>query len=104
MLPDKTRIRRPGPDGDVELSISYAEQRPDPPALLPENKDAGGDGDGDTWEDDWDDADWDDEGPDAKAETEATPQPAPPVKKPMPAVFRLDASGLTNRGDLCQKK
>jgi hypothetical protein len=106
LLPARTLIRRPGRRGEQVVDIAYEQQRPDPPALLGSSggADAGGDG-GDTWEDDWDDDEWEDEG-EAPPEKEATPpapaSPAPPAERPIPAVFQLDASGLSKRGDLCR--
>jgi hypothetical protein len=111
MLPAGTQIRRPGRRGEVVVDISYAEQRPNPPGLGldpldPDEGDGDDDGDGgdDGWGDEWEDEEWDES--DAQHEAPAEPaeaSPSPPTAgDPIPAVFRLDAAGLSKRGDLCR--
>lgn len=109
-LPAKTHISSPGAKGDVELTITYEEQRPDPAALLgAPTGDGDGDGDSDTWDDNWDDDEegWEDgeEGDGEDGGETAPPDPEPePKAAPIPEVFQLDASGLKKRGDLCRPK
>ncbi len=120
-LPAKTIIRRPTPKGDEVLVIRYVDQKPNPPALMPHSGDGGdaggGDGGGedgpDTWEDDdggdWDDEGWDDETAEGEVPPAASSDPPeasgpPPTelgRGPIPRVFQVDGTGLTDRGDLC---
>ena len=116
-LPAKTVIRRPTPKGDETLTIRYVDQKPNPPALMTQSGGDGGGDDGggddagpDTWDDDgggWDDEGWEDEDeagnvPDGVDPPEGSgPAPTPAGRGPIPPVFQVDGTGLTDRGDLC---
>jgi hypothetical protein len=106
VFPDETVIRRPAAngDGEVALSITYLEQRPDPESLSGKVDEGGDDG----WEDDgWEDDDgWDDDGESERSEppSRQAPTEAADLGPPIPNVFVLDGSGLTPRGDLCRTK
>jgi hypothetical protein len=108
LLPRRTQIRQPEPDGKGEmvLNVSFQTQIANP-ALGGELSsdpppDDGDDDDGDTQPanagDGWDD-DWGDEG---EASEEAdVPEPSPAPKAVIPPQFRGNPTGLTPRGDLC---
>lgn len=109
LLPRRTQIRQPEPDGkgEVVLNVSFQTQIPnpalggelssDPP---PENED-GEDGEdaqpanaGDGWDDDW--------GDDEESGGDAATDEAPAAPKAIiPPQFRGNPTGLTPRGDLC---
>jgi hypothetical protein len=119
VLPKRTIVEQP--DGEASkrkrrrkkdvlaLVIDYKEQIPNPPI-------AGGGAQGDTWdENDWDDDEgWENDGESSGGDTaeagakpgdEPTTNPADPDPKPAADIapaFRLNASGLTPRGDLCR--
>ncbi|HVH98936.1 MAG TPA: hypothetical protein VM869_09505 [Enhygromyxa sp.] len=121
ILPAKTQIRRPKPNGKGELvvTVSYQKQIPnprfggelsaDPPVDTVDGEEQPPNA-GDTWEDDWEDEEgWEDaEAPEgesrpAPAETAPEPEPQPKMVKPpeIPPQFRGNPTGLTARGDLC---
>ncbi|KIG14551.1 hypothetical protein DB30_06699 [Enhygromyxa salina] len=112
VLPAKTQIRQPKPNGRGEavINVSFQKQVPNPQlggelSADPPPDDAGPGGEdganaGDEWDDDWgDDADpaggdSDDGSVDAGADAE----PRPPA---IPVQFVGNPTGLTPRGDLC---
>lgn len=116
VLPAKTQIRRPKPNGrgDLVITVSFQKQIANPQlgGELPADPPPGVDGEenpvnaGDSW-DDWDDED--DEGWEnadgTESEPDGAPAPAPkPVEKParvIPQQFQGNPTGLTPRGDLC---
>jgi hypothetical protein len=115
LLPAKTQIRRPKPNGKGELvvNVSYQKQIPnpsfgsgelsaDPPIDVVEGDDEAPPNAGDTWEDDWDDEE--DQAPGEPSEP-VEPRPAVTREKAqppeIPPQFRGNPTGLTTRGDLC---
>lgn len=116
LLPAKTEIRQPKPNGRGEqvLHVSYQKQIPNPPlggelsSDPPPDTGEGSGGDelpanaGDSFDDDWgDDEGWED-GADAGAGDEAGDDAtAPAPAETIPAQFIGKSTGLTPRGDLC---
>lgn len=122
ILPAKTQIRRPKPNGKGELviNISYQKQIPnpsfggelsaDPPVDVVDGEEEPPPNAGDTWEEDWDDEEgWEDAEGDATEQPpsdapESARKPEPVEEEPPPAIppqFRGNPTGLTARGDLC---
>jgi hypothetical protein len=90
VLPGQTEIRRPDGTGELVLTIDYERQRPEPADLAD-----GTEPPPDTWDDDWED--------EADEPTAGATRPeTDPSSSTIPAIFRLDASGLASRGDLCR--
>jgi hypothetical protein len=101
VLPRRTTIRAPIPDGELELVIDYAQQRPDPGELAGDAPAAA-----DPWEEgEWEDADaGEDADADAGEHAGETPPPDAGAADPLPPVFRIDGAGLPSRGDLCARR
>lgn len=102
ILPAKTQIRRPKPNGRGEMvvTITYQKQIPNPSLggeLSPDSPldDEQPPNAGDDWEDDWGDEGEEEE---AGAADQVEPQPRVPE---IPPQFRGNPTGLTARGDLC---
>jgi hypothetical protein len=131
VLPERTRITSPSKRGETLVVITYRERNLKPAfakATTPSGDDGGQDDGGgeDDGGDDWGGGeDWGDENEgwenaegDAPAEGDTgAPEPAPtegdseppkdtappkPVRSPVPSVFKIDGTGLTDRGDLCR--
>lgn len=122
LLPERTRITSPGRRRDNLVVITY-KGRNIHPAFAQTTGDGGDDGadggadddgGGDDWGDDggWeneDDGGWENAEDDGGSEPEPKPEPPPepkpePKPNPIPAVFRIDAAGLTPRGQLCKSR
>ena len=120
LLPAKTEVRSPkSKRGRNRVVITYRERDSNPPWAVPSSGDAGGgdeagdEGPGDEGgADDWgDEDDWEDEEDEAPAPEAPAPGAAAleteaqgPANSNIPAVFRLEASGLQKRGDLCGRR
>jgi hypothetical protein len=113
ILPAKTEIRRPKPNGkgDLTVTVTYQKQIPNPTlgGELSSDPPVDGEGEGeeqppnagDTWEDDWDDEGWEDGGEAPEPEPEPKPEPEKKAPPEIPVQFRGNPTGLTPRGDLC---
>lgn len=126
ILPGRTKVRAPGKRRNHLIVLAYKERVANPPwaTSAPSSSDSGGPGDsgddgGDSgdWEDngDWEDeGGWEDEEPaePPPAQTPAAPSgvlaavidASAPATAPstVPGVFKIEANGLPNRGDLCK--
>jgi hypothetical protein len=109
ILPAKTQIRQPKPNGKGELVITVTFQKQvanpelggvlssDPPLEAVEDGEAPPPPNaGDSFDDDWGD-----EGSDETDDEIAEPEPVTPKPAEIPAQFRGNPTGLTARGDLC---
>lgn len=128
-IPTKTVLKREGPKGAVEVTIKVLERIDNPPVILRYGKSGdGGEGgeEGDPFEEGgWEDPEaesedvWDEEGwEEVPGEDDSEAAPAP-TNEPsfvmtiqqtpsestdaIPPVFKLTASGLPERGDLCRR-
>ncbi len=130
VLPGRTRIRAPGKKRDSVIVIAYKDRIANPPwSTAQPTNDGGDDGGDDTsddggWENGSDDGGWENEedgGWENADKPEAPPAEAPPpsgvlasvlqstspstadaAASPVPAVFKIEPAGLTDRGDLCR--
>lgn len=120
-IPTKTVLKREGPKGAVQVTIKVLERIDDPPAILKYGGGGGEDGDDPFEEGGWEDPEaesedvWEEEGWEEVPEEGAEPANAQPSfvmtiqqtpsspDDAIPPVFKLTASGLPERGDLCRR-